>query len=198
MANIKSAKKRIKVIDRRTAENKFVRATISTYRKNFKKLMSEKNLVEADKKFRETEKLIYSAVSKGVFHQNKANRIVATMSAQLYYSANPKTKEISTVAVKDAISIEPTPVVIEKDAKIEKTTAKKTPATEKKTVKKTTEKKTVAKKDTVEKVEEKPAVKKTATKVTTVKKPATTVKKPATTKTASTTVKKPVAKKTDK
>ena len=41
MANIKSAKKRISTIDRRNAENKYVKATLSTYIKKFRKMIRQ-------------------------------------------------------------------------------------------------------------------------------------------------------------
>lgn len=168
MANIKSAKKRIKVIDRRNEENKFVRATISTHRKNFKKFLAEKDLVNAEKKFKETEKLVYSAVSKGIFHQNKADRIIARMSAELYYATNNTAVE----APKAAPVVEaPAPVVVEeKKAPAKKTTVKKAEKTEEAPVKKTTTKKVAVK------TEEAPA-KAAAKKTTTAKKSTTATKK---------------------
>lgn len=183
MANIKSAKKRIKVIDRRNEENKFVRATISTHRKNFKKFLAEKDLVNAEKKFKETEKLVYSAVSKGIFHQNKADRIVARMSAELYYAANNAAVEAPKAAPAPVVEA-PAPVVVEeKKAPAKKATVKKAEKTEeapaKATVKKTTTKK-------VAKTEEAPAkkapAKTTAKKETAAKKTTTTAAKKTTAK----------------
>ena len=83
MANIKSAKKRIKVINRQKAENKFVKATIATYTKKFRALVAEGNLVEAEAKLKETISLIDSAESKGVLHKNNASRKVARLTYAL-------------------------------------------------------------------------------------------------------------------
>lgn len=189
MANIKSAKKRIKVLERRTAENRRVKSTVSTYRKQFKKLIAEKNLIEAEKKFKQTESLIYSAVSKGIFHQNKANRIVGTMSAQLYYTANPKTKAIAPVTSKAVTTVAPAPapVIIEKEK-----AAKKVIEPVKKTVVKKVEEKAAK---VVKKEEKKEAASPTVKKTTVTKTPAKKVEKKAEVKTEKKAPAKPVAKK---
>jgi len=69
MANIKSAKKRISTIDRRNAENKFVKATLSTYVKKFRKMLEEGKVAEAETFSKEVYAYIDSACSKGVIHK---------------------------------------------------------------------------------------------------------------------------------
>ena len=49
MANIKSAQKRISTIERRNAENRFVKATLSTKVKKLRKMIEEGNVAEAEK-----------------------------------------------------------------------------------------------------------------------------------------------------
>ena len=58
MANIKSAKKRINTIQRRREENRYVKATISTMIKKFRKLIEDKfdipvKFIVTDKKLTE-------------------------------------------------------------------------------------------------------------------------------------------------
>ena len=50
MANIKSAKKRIRVIDKKTARNRRVKNHLKTILKNFEKAMEEGNLEVAQEK----------------------------------------------------------------------------------------------------------------------------------------------------
>lgn len=164
MANIKSAKKRIKVIDRQKAENKFVKATIATYTKKFRALVEEGKFDEAEAKLKETISLIDSAESKGILHKNNASRKVGRLSYALA-KARFETKPVEEVEEKPAKTEakveEVKEVPVAKKAPAKKTTAKKAEVAEEKPAKKAT--KTVAKKET--KAEEKPA-KKTATKKT--------------------------------
>ncbi len=158
MANIKSAKKRIKVINRQKAENKLVKATISTYTKKFRALVAEGKLVEAEAKLKETISLIDSAESKGVLHKNNASRKVARLTYALDKAKGVEVKEEApkTVEVKKVEKVEEEKPA--KKATTKKTTTKKAEATEEKPAKKAT--KSTAKKET----EEKPAKKTTAKK----------------------------------
>ena len=80
MANIKSAKKRIEVIDRRTAENKSYKTKIATYIKKYKTAV-DTNDENASKLLSEAFSLIDSAVSKGILQKATANRKKARLSA---------------------------------------------------------------------------------------------------------------------
>ncbi len=80
MANIKSAKKRIEVIDRRTAENKSYKTKIATYIKKYKTAV-DANDENASKLLSEAFSLIDSAVSKGILQKATANRKKARLSA---------------------------------------------------------------------------------------------------------------------
>lgn len=146
MANIKSAKKRIDTIKRRRDENKFVKATLSTYIKNFRKALDEGRVSDAEAKLPEIISYIDSACTKGVLHANTASRKVGRLSAALF-------KAKATVApAKEEVKVEETTetevVAEEKPAKAKKATkAKKEVATEETKEKKTTKKTTKAKKD---------------------------------------------------
>lgn len=152
MANIKSAKKRISTIERRNTENRFVRATLSTYVKKFRKMLEEGKIAEAEKFSKEVYAYIDSACSKGVIHKNAASRKVGRLASALFKA------KTNTVKVEEKVEEKVAEKVEEKvETPVEKTE-------EKKTTRKTTTKKT-----TTKTAEEKPAEKKTTRKTTTKK-----------------------------
>ena len=160
MANIKSAKKRISTIERRTAENKYVKATISTQIKKFRKMLAEGNIAEAEKFSKEVYSYIDSACSKGVIHRNNASRKIGRLAEALYKAqstAKVETKKVEKVKEVKEVKAEETKAEPAKKATRTTKTDKTAKATEEKpATKKST--KTTAKKD-----EEKPA-KKTTTR----------------------------------
>ncbi len=79
MANIKSAKKRIDVINRQSLENKSYKNKIATYVKKYKLAVDNKD-ENAAKLLSETFSLIDSAVSKGILQKATANRKKARLS----------------------------------------------------------------------------------------------------------------------
>ncbi len=160
MANIKSAKKRISTIDRRRTENKFVKATISTYVKKFRKMLEEGKVAEAETFSKEIYAYIDSACSKGVIHKNAASRKVGRLAAALYKAkaTTVETKVEAKVETKVEAKVEEpaTEKVEEKKAPAKKTTTKKAtaekaPVEKKSTTKAATEKKTTTKKTTTKK-----------------------------------------------
>lgn len=80
MANIKSAKKRIKVTLVRTERNKAIRSKVKTAIKKVESAVvaSDKQLAQANLKNAVVE--ITKAASKGVYHKNNASRKVARLS----------------------------------------------------------------------------------------------------------------------
>lgn len=156
MANIKSAKKRINTNDRERNENRYVKSTLATMVKSFRKLINEGNVKEAEAKLNDTVSYINSACSKGVIHKNNASRKIARLNLALNKAkANQKTTIAKVEKVKVEKVEEVKPVV--EEAKEEKKTAKKTTtkkATEEK-AEKTTAKKTSTTKKTTAKKEEK-------------------------------------------
>ena len=72
MPNIKSAKKRVLVIDKKTARNKAIKSEMKTEVKKFLALVTAGNKEEATKLFPYTCSIIDSAVSKGVIKKNTA------------------------------------------------------------------------------------------------------------------------------
>ena len=85
MANIKSAAKRIKVIDRQTLENKSLKTKIATYVKKYKVAVDNGDKEASAKLLSETFSLIDTAVSKGTLQKATANRKKARLSL---YAAN--------------------------------------------------------------------------------------------------------------
>lgn len=74
MPNIKSAEKRVSIIEKKTAENRAVKSRISTYAKKFKLAVNNKEVENAEKLYSEVVSLLDKAASDNVIHQNSANR----------------------------------------------------------------------------------------------------------------------------
>ncbi|KPU27917.1 30S ribosomal protein S20 [Caloranaerobacter sp. TR13] len=83
MANIKSAKKRIKVIEKRTAINRRRKSEIKTYIRKFNEALENGNIEEAKNLLRLVEKKLYRAASKGTIHKNAASRKVSRLAKRL-------------------------------------------------------------------------------------------------------------------
>ena len=69
MPNIKSAKKRVLVIEKKTAVNKAVKSALKTQIKKFLAAVTAGNKEEATKLYPETVSAIDSAASKGILHK---------------------------------------------------------------------------------------------------------------------------------
>ena len=82
MANIKSAKKRIKVALRNNLKNKNVKSEIKTLRKQAEDAL-QKNTEGKENILKEFISRVDSAVSKGIFHKNKAARLKSRMLAKV-------------------------------------------------------------------------------------------------------------------
>lgn len=80
MANIKSAEKRVKVIERQTLENKSLKTRIATYVKKYKLAVDNGEKEAAATLLSKTFSLIDSAVSKGTLQKATANRKKARLS----------------------------------------------------------------------------------------------------------------------
>ena len=74
MANIKSAKKRIKVIEKKTLRNRVVKSKTKSAVKKFVVACKAHNHEEAIKVYPLTASAIDRAASKGVIHKNTAAR----------------------------------------------------------------------------------------------------------------------------
>ena len=83
MANIKSAKKRIRVIEKKTALNRARKSQLKTAIRRFEEAVAAGNREEAVAKFQFAEKKIYQVASKGTIHKNAASRKVAKLAQKL-------------------------------------------------------------------------------------------------------------------
>ena len=83
MANIKSAKKRIRVIEKKTALNRARKSQLKTAIRRFEEAVAAGNREEAVAKFQFAQKNIYQGASKGTIHKNAAFRQVAKLAQKL-------------------------------------------------------------------------------------------------------------------
>ena len=83
MANIKSAQKRIRQTEKRTAVNTARRSRIRTYIRKVIEAVKAENIDEAKTALRLAQSEIMRGVSKGVLHKNTASRKVSRLSAMI-------------------------------------------------------------------------------------------------------------------
>lgn len=82
MANIKSAKKRILVITKKTAKNRRVKSHLKTILKNFETALASKDLDTAKEKLALAEKRLMQAAAKGTIHKKAASRKVSRITTR--------------------------------------------------------------------------------------------------------------------
>lgn len=82
MPNIKSAKKRVSVSERRHEENRYVKSTMATMVKKFR-LACQNDVTMAENMLVDIVSYIDSASSKGVIHQNTASRKISRLNLLL-------------------------------------------------------------------------------------------------------------------
>lgn len=80
MANIKSAKKRISVIERKTSRNRRIKNHLKTILKNFDLAIEAGNNDLAKEKLQLAEKKLMQAAAKGTLHKNAASRKVSRLT----------------------------------------------------------------------------------------------------------------------
>ena len=83
MANIKSSKKAVKVIAKKTEENHELSAKVKNLIKNCEKKIAEGNLEKAKKLFNDLQKSIDKALQKGLIKENKVNREKQRLNAKI-------------------------------------------------------------------------------------------------------------------
>ena len=83
MANIKSAKKRIRTIEKKTARYLRVKNHVSEADKAFLAAVKAGDVAEAEKAFKHAEKKFMQATAKGTFHKNTASRTVSRLAKRL-------------------------------------------------------------------------------------------------------------------
>ena len=83
MPNIKSAIKRVSVIETKTAQNNMVKTAYKTAVKTFKKAVEEGNKENAQKAFAEANKKVDQACTKGVIKKKTASRKKSSLAKLL-------------------------------------------------------------------------------------------------------------------
>lgn len=83
MANIKSAKKRIKVTETKTLRNKMIKSALKTAIKKYLAAVGSGNAEQAKTTFVAAVKALDMAASKGIIHKNKAARSKSRLAAKL-------------------------------------------------------------------------------------------------------------------
>jgi len=82
MPNIKSAKKRVKVIEAKTLQNKMIKSNLKTTVKKAEAAV-ENNAADKDVAVRVAIKTIDQAVAKGTLHKNTASRRKSALARKL-------------------------------------------------------------------------------------------------------------------
>ena len=83
MANIKSAKKRISVIDKKTARNRRVKNHLKAVLRNYDDAIAAGDMALAKEKLALAEKKLMQAAAKGTIHKNAASRKVSRLAKKL-------------------------------------------------------------------------------------------------------------------
>ncbi len=91
MPNIKSAKKRVVVTEKKNSQNKMIKTSVKTAIKKFNAALAAGDAEAAEKLLPETVSVIDSAASKGILHKNNAaNKKSALAKSLNALKANPK------------------------------------------------------------------------------------------------------------
>ena len=83
MPNIKSAKKRVKIIEKKTLRNNMIKSAYKTAIKSFEQAIESGNIDEAKTLFSIATKKIDQACTKGVLVKNTAARKKSSLSKKL-------------------------------------------------------------------------------------------------------------------
>ena len=83
MPNIKSAKKRVKVITTKTLQNQILKSGLKTCIKNFDKAVESGDKAAAETAFRFAVKKLDQAAAKNILHDNAASRKKSQMAIKL-------------------------------------------------------------------------------------------------------------------
>lgn len=83
MPNIKSAIKRVNIIETKTMQNNMVKSAYKTAIKTFKSAVEEGDVEKANSAFSNATRLVDQACSKGVIKKNTASRKKSSLSKLL-------------------------------------------------------------------------------------------------------------------
>ena len=101
MPNIKSAKKRVLVNDKKTEQNKNIRSAVKTAIKKVDLLVKENKAEEAKIALNDAFAIIDSACSKNIYHKNNASnkkaKLAKKVSKAFGVTATPVVEEVAPV-----------------------------------------------------------------------------------------------------
>lgn len=83
MPNIKSAIKRVKINEKKRAQNASKKSDLRTAIKTFESFVEEKNVEAAKQAFAVASKKLDKAASKGIIHKNTASRQKSRLAKKL-------------------------------------------------------------------------------------------------------------------
>ncbi len=83
MPNIKSAKKRVKVIESKTLQNKMLKSALKTSMKKYEAAIAAGDKAAAAETYKAAVKKIDQAVSQGLLHKNNAARKKSSYTVKL-------------------------------------------------------------------------------------------------------------------
>lgn len=83
MPNIKSAKKRVKVIEAKTMQNKMLKTALKTSMKKYEAALASGDKVAAAETYKAAVKKIDKAVAQGLLHKNNAARKKSNYTVKL-------------------------------------------------------------------------------------------------------------------
>lgn len=83
MANIQSARKRIRRIERQTTVNKNRRTRIRTFLRSVEEAITSGKKSDAEAAFKAMQPELMRGVTKGLFHKNTASRRLSRMSSRI-------------------------------------------------------------------------------------------------------------------
>lgn len=83
MANIKSAKKRIKVIETKTLRNKMIKSKLKTLIKKFEAAVEAGDKAAATEQLKVVTSELSKAAAKGILHKNTASRKISRLAAMV-------------------------------------------------------------------------------------------------------------------
>ncbi len=120
MPNIKSAKKRVLVINKKTEQNKAIRSAVKTEMKKVDLLLKANKLEEAKAALSSAFAAIDSACTKNIFHANNASN----KKAKLAKKVDAAVKAVAPAPVVEEVKVEAP--AVEEVAPAKKPAAKKT------------------------------------------------------------------------
>jgi small subunit ribosomal protein S20 len=120
MPNIKSAKKRVLVINKKTEQNKAIRSAVKTEIKKVDLLIKENKLEEAKVALSNAFAVIDSATSKNIFHANNASNKKAKLAKKVDAAV-----KASAIVAEEVKTEEPALEEVKEETPVKKTASKK-------------------------------------------------------------------------